>query len=454
MEYNWTNESVLALAGGEDPVGVVRRKARALVIQAAERGWTGPPFEPLDLASLLEIEVHPRNDVTDARVLGVDGSAVIEFNPNRPRTRMRFSLAHEIAHTLFPDFADRPRERAWSDRGKGDEWQLEALCNMAAAELLMPVDAFESLAGTDLDLNSLITVQTKFGVSTEALLLRAAELSSGKAAAFVASRVERRGDRDRYRLDYVTPGTDWTWSLSPRTVLPERTVLADCTAVGFSSYGEENWLPGAPLFRVQCVGVPPYPGGRYPRVAGLLDVASEFATISGVRTVVGDALNPRDSGTPRFLVQLVNDRATRWGGGFARAVASRWPAAHESFQVWARTADEGLALGSAHFVGVESDLTIASLVAQRGIGKSVRPRIRYQALSDALGRLADEAARASASIHMPMIGTGESRGNWSVIRQLLHDHLVSRGIEVTIYRESDSVSAQSPAVVQARLPLG
>ena len=65
----------------------------------------------------------------------------IEYNPNRPRERRRYSVAHEIAHTLFPDCAKRVRHRG-SHHGKrpgSDDWQLEALCNIAAAEILMPV---------------------------------------------------------------------------------------------------------------------------------------------------------------------------------------------------------------------------------------------------------------------------------------------------------------------------
>ena len=69
------------------------------------------------------LSLRGRNDVNDARTLSEaeseskiekqsrapladfvrsDEPLVIEFNPTRPRGRLRFSLAHEIAHTLFP----------------------------------------------------------------------------------------------------------------------------------------------------------------------------------------------------------------------------------------------------------------------------------------------------------------------------------------------------------------
>ncbi len=51
----WTNPSVLALAGNADPMTTVLEGARARVFDAMEKGWTGPPFDPLQLADMLKI---------------------------------------------------------------------------------------------------------------------------------------------------------------------------------------------------------------------------------------------------------------------------------------------------------------------------------------------------------------------------------------------------------------
>ena len=38
--FRWTNKSVLALAGGEDPIIAIERKARELVLHATQfRSW-------------------------------------------------------------------------------------------------------------------------------------------------------------------------------------------------------------------------------------------------------------------------------------------------------------------------------------------------------------------------------------------------------------------------------
>ena len=36
--FRWTNKSVLALAGSEDPISVMERKARDLVLLARDKG--------------------------------------------------------------------------------------------------------------------------------------------------------------------------------------------------------------------------------------------------------------------------------------------------------------------------------------------------------------------------------------------------------------------------------
>src|SRR5262245_20862531 len=92
----WTNPSVLLLAGTEDPIQAITRKARDLVVAALDGGWAGPPFDPIALAEFNHIAVVPREDVGDARTVPTEHQPRIEYNPNRPVGRLRFSIAHEI----------------------------------------------------------------------------------------------------------------------------------------------------------------------------------------------------------------------------------------------------------------------------------------------------------------------------------------------------------------------
>src|SRR5438128_858789 len=106
----WTNRSVVKLAAGGDPIDTIVRTARAVVLDAVEAGWSGPPFDPFELASHLGIPVLPSDDVADARLIPSASKGVsIEFNPSNPTSRIRFSIAHELAHTLVPDHAQTVR---------------------------------------------------------------------------------------------------------------------------------------------------------------------------------------------------------------------------------------------------------------------------------------------------------------------------------------------------------
>src|SRR5581483_11907561 len=128
------------------------------------------------LADRVGVAVVARTELADARTVSPDGKELrIEFNPTRPRGRVRFSVAHVLVHTFFPDAADAIRYRSVAEpqhraARREDDWQLELLCNIAAAELLMPLGTFESLADEPPDINHLMRLRKQYDVSTEALL--------------------------------------------------------------------------------------------------------------------------------------------------------------------------------------------------------------------------------------------------------------------------------------------
>src|SRR5581483_10853484 len=167
-EPTWTNKSVLALAREADPVEIVLAKARELTFSALELGWSGPPYDPFRLAELLNIRVIANEDVPDARTTPSAGRLRIEFNPNRPAARINYSIAHEIGHSFFPDCAEMIRNRS-KHAGSKDEWQLEMLCNLAAAEILMPIG---TLREVDLEpkIDRVLDLRKEYNVSIEAML--------------------------------------------------------------------------------------------------------------------------------------------------------------------------------------------------------------------------------------------------------------------------------------------
>src|SRR5689334_7254051 len=132
----WSNSSVLALLNerspGETPPDIILRKAKTLVEKALKLGWGGPPFDPQILAGILGIEVTLSREPlgSEARIFPKsDGTVKIEYDESYPRTRINFSICHEIIHTFFPDCYEMVRNRKpvrSAEERKHKE--LESLC--------------------------------------------------------------------------------------------------------------------------------------------------------------------------------------------------------------------------------------------------------------------------------------------------------------------------------------
>lgn len=432
VETKWTNRSV-KLLGEEDPIRAIVRRARQVTLSAMEEGWSGPPFDPASLARSLDIAVQPREDIADARtVASADGRLSIEFNPNRSRGRVRYSIAHEIAHTFFPDCADAVRHRVSKEEQIGDEWQLEMLCNIAAAELIMPMGSFPDLRERSMSIDDLMALRREYDVSTEALLLRFVRLTNQPCALVAASRQESGGYVGRYRIDYAVASIGWARSMPLGAIVPDASLVSECTAIGFTAKGDEVWPPEERRYHIECVGVPPYPEAVYPRVLGIIsDPDDVVRPRSMIRYLVGDAIAPRGDGA-RIIVHVVNNRSATWGGGFAKQVAIRLSAAQVDFRAWCQHPGNH-ALGNTHFYGDPSHLTVASMVAQRGYGRSEVPRISYPALEQCLSAVRDKAINSGASVHMPRIGCGQAGGKWEVVSEFVDAILCQAGVAVTVY---------------------
>lgn len=429
-KYEWTNRSVLAFAGGDDPVVAMEGRARALALRAMDDGWSGPPFDPVALAQQLGITVEARGDIPDARLVPDDGRLVMEYNPTRPRGRLRFSIAHEIAHTLFADCAEQVRHRGGDAMAPADNWQLEVLCNIGAAELLMPSGSFTQLAGQRLSIQRVMDIRKEYDVSVEACLIRLIKLARTPCAAFCAS-AHHNGC---YRVDYVIPALGYECPVKVGQKVPPHSAVTEANAIGFTAVGNEEWVEGKPL-RVECVGLAPYPGGLVPRVVGLL-LAAEGTEYHApeIKEVDGDALQPRGTG-PRLIVHVIPDTKTKWGGnGFASQLRRRHEHVWEQFKVETLDRNRAPILGEVFFGTLADDVSVAHMCAQRGIGVSSQTRLRYAALAECLSQVRELALRLGASVHMPRVGTGHGGARWEVVRELIAEELVDKGVPTTVYR--------------------
>jgi len=352
------------------------------------------------------------------------GGIRIEFNPAGPRERVRFSIAHEIAHTLFPDVAEQTRHRGGSGAAS-DEWQLEMLCNLAAAELVMPLGSMSSSEHLP-KLEQLMSDRRKFDVSAEAYLMRAVKTTAEPALMFCASPIEREGLRPHYRIDYSVASKSAPAVIGSGKSIPSDSMIYGCTAIGQTSRATESWIAEKPL-AVECVGIPSFPGATLPRIAGIVRFRVQDAAQDSFSVVQGNVLAPGGSG-PKIICQLVNDQAKVWGGGVARASAKKHPDAQRQFSQWIAQIPgrERLAV----FISpVPAAITIASLIAQEGYGASSSPRIRYTPLKLAFSVVAEFAVDHKASVHTPRIGAGQSGGTWDTVEEIIRDTLTPRVCE-------------------------
>lgn len=444
----WTNPSVIAFSSQRDPIEAITTEARKVVFNALELGWEGPPFDPFALAELLSIETRPSSEVIEARTVPIEAHRFrIEFNPDRPRRRMRYSVFHEIAHTLFPDCADMIRHRGKHNASRPDDWQLETLCNVAAAEFLLPTGALGQPSELQPTVDAILKLREDYEASAEAALLRIQRLTPEPAVAFSCHRDQ---SSSRYLVEYASPTPSITWSLPPGSLLPARTAASECTAIGYTAKGKEHWPRFGEVW-IECVGIAAFPRDILPRVIGFVrPPQAQPIKTSQIAYVRGDATQTRGEDR-KLLLQVVNDGAFTWGGhGFAGAVRRRWPAAQRAYTEQVTSDRSMLKLGNVLTFDVERDVTLASLVAQHGFGESPRPRIRYGALKDGLLRVSEIAKRLNASVHMPRIGAGQAGGAWPVIEEIISETLSRVGINVLVY---DLPQGRQKSKPQGDLPL-
>jgi len=401
---------------------------------AMDKGWSGPPFDPIALSGILGIPVFPRADIRDARTVSQGEAGIcIEYNPTRPRGRLRYSIAHEIAHTLFPDCAEQIRNRSAHHEIKGDDWQLEMLCNLGAAEFLMPIGSLRRHLIEEPSIDRVLAMRTQFDVSTEAILIRLVQVSDRPCGAFVASKVERGNRAGSYRLDYVITSPGWLDNAHSGSLLPESSVIGECTAIGYTAKGDIPFPGQSSPARVECVGIPPYPGSFHPRVACLMNSEPRTDTSPSISYLKGNALEPRGEST-NIIVHIVSDATPNWGGrSFAVAVKQKWPSTQRDFRNWVESNRRNLTLGKVHVVRATEGTFVASMICQKGYGPSVQPRIRYAALEESLKRVAEVAKELQATVHMPRIGTGQAGGAWLIVEELLRSTLTNAGVSTVVY---------------------
>lgn len=144
------------------------------------------------------------------------------------------------------------------------------------------------------------------------------------------------------------------------------------------------------------------------------------------RMIYGDATEPQAEGT-KIIAHVCNNKGV-WGAGFVLAVSNKWPRVKEMYQTWMKNMiDLG---GKTQFALADSDIIVANMVAQDGVGGGGR-LVNYNWLADCLESVAFRAKQHNHSVHMPMIGAGLGGGNWNIIEAIIRETL--KDVDTTIY---------------------
>lgn len=429
----WKNKSVLNLIkenNNQDPIEIIRQKTREMVLNAFEKGWSGPPFDPFKLARLCNISIAPNESIYDARILIVDNKFQIEYNPYQKPSRINFSISHELGHILFSDWSETVRNR--EEDKIGGLWELEFLCDVAASEILLPYAEFSQEANSlPLNMNSLLEISNKYQASLEAVFLRFAQVVNKPCSITITSFEDE--NKKKLTVDYFKSSSSSKLTLNPNYTIPTNSKAYECINSGWTSESLERWdVFGKSFYKIFAIGLPPLKKHKKQRVG--IFIAPEHFDEKPERfiyTVNGDATQPRGGGN-KIIVQLVNTTAGV-GFGFGRAMSVKWPLSKTTLQEW--KVSNNFQIGNAKLTKLSNDTYVYQILAQKGI----RPKqegetiLSYVGLQKCLEELRFIALDLNGTIHMPMIGAGQARGDWNMIQGIIYDELVQHEIDVTVY---------------------
>ncbi|WP_197456123.1 ImmA/IrrE family metallo-endopeptidase [Stieleria neptunia] len=206
--------------GVEDPHEAVRTKARDVISQFHQLFGGEPPFDVKAIASLRGLhwsDDDPRFSPDSEIAPESDGRVVLRVDKTRPLTRQRFSICHEVGHTLFPEYQLEVRCRKGDRRSFADpEDLLETLCDVAASELMFPTPWFDDcLKLLSISAENLAKLADDFEASRDATARRVVEVHpSAMAAVFFSWKLKPVEERE-LKASRMTP------SLFPALDLPE-----------------------------------------------------------------------------------------------------------------------------------------------------------------------------------------------------------------------------------------
>jgi Zn-dependent peptidase ImmA (M78 family) len=429
----WNHKSVKLLieeTGISNPITAIKEKARLIMLNAFERGLKGPPYNPIELAQLLKLDIIPNDDIDDACTVPLSKHNLrIEYNPFQSPSRINFSIAHEIAHTLFSDCYEERRNR---EEKNTSNWELEFLCNIAASEILLPYASFTKEANnTDLTIEGLLEIARKYKASLESVFLRFTEVVDKSCSIIIGTFI----NEDSVVVDYFKPSRTFKYKVDKGYKIPGNSSVYESKASGWTSRNLETWeVFNNDELLIYSIGLPPLKRENKKRV-GIFIVPIPTKGYKEIENKIaleyGDATKPRGEGV-KIIAQVVNSYGAL-GMGFGKSLSKNYPIIKKKLDEW-KSKKELFRMGNSQLIKIEDDLYVFQMLAQKGIfAKEGEIPLKYSSLRKCLIDLSVKSLELNASIHMPQIGAGQAKGDWNIIQEMLHDELVAKGLKIYIY---------------------
>lgn len=181
-------------------------------------------------------------------VAEIKGKTVVTVNSNEPEERQRFTICHEIGHKVLCLASSHKHVPQW---GYAKRDPNEILCDLFAAELLMPFEQFKTAArGLEPSLGTVMTLMEAFKTSFPATASRLARLAESPCAF-----VTMQGGWVKYAA-ISTPLRAMGAKVTPKSPIPADSVAAQLRAAEVTDYKEgyvaqdvwlENWPSGLEL---------------------------------------------------------------------------------------------------------------------------------------------------------------------------------------------------------------
>jgi Zn-dependent peptidase ImmA (M78 family) len=214
---------------------------------------SAPPVDLVRLAKLQGITSirHRKMKSTLGMVKeGNDGSLTMLLNSRQP-LRERFTMAHEIAHTIVDKMGDKPATVVLAARTPRRGTALERLCDQIAAELLMPYDMFRrSMDGEGVSLDTVERLAKVYEASLQSTALRLGELSDEEAQVVCWEREEKLGLRVRWKSG--APLLTAKGATAYRSLSNEESPIARAYASKQRETGHETPWPDQPWCVYRC----------------------------------------------------------------------------------------------------------------------------------------------------------------------------------------------------------